>query len=114
MRVTGDFATAEDLVQDAVVAALQHWPAEGIPDRPEAWLFTVARRRALDGSRRANNYHAKLAQLQWPVQPAEDERLRLIFTCCHPALPQEPQIALTLPALSGLTPSHIPPPFLAP
>ena len=88
MRVTGDFATAEDLVQDAVLAALQHWPAEGIPDRPDAWLFTVARRRALDGFRRADNYRAKLAQLQWPVQPAEDERLRLIFTCCHPALPR--------------------------
>ncbi len=68
MRTTGDFAAAEDLVQDAVLAALQHWPAEGIPDRPDAWLFTVARRRALDGFRRADNYRAKLAQLQWPVQ----------------------------------------------
>src|SRR5258708_25701037 len=112
MRVTGDFATAEDLVQDAVVAALQHWPAEGIPDRPEAWLFTVARRRALDGFRRANNYHAKLAQLQWPVQPAEDERLRLIFTCCHPALPQEAQIALTLRVVCGLTTAQIARAFL--
>ena len=56
MRVTGDFATAEDLVQDAVLAALQHWPAEGIPERPDAWRFTVARRRALDGLRRADNY----------------------------------------------------------
>ena len=64
MRVTGDFATAEDLVQDAVLAALRHWPTEGIPDRPDAWLFTVARRRALDGFRRADNYRAKLAQLQ--------------------------------------------------
>jgi RNA polymerase sigma factor (sigma-70 family) len=107
MRVTGDFATAEDLVQDAVLAALQHWPAEGIPDRPDAWLFTVARRRALDGFRRANNYHAKLAQLQWPVQPAGDERLRLIFTCCHPALPQEAQIALTLRVVCGLTTGQI-------
>jgi RNA polymerase sigma factor (sigma-70 family) len=103
MRVTGDFATAEDLVQDAVLAALQHWPAEGIPERPDAWLFTVARRRALDGFRRADNYRAKLAQLQWPVQSDEDERLRLVFTCCHPALPRPAQIALTLRVVCGLT-----------
>ncbi len=112
MRVTGDFATAEDLVQDAVLAALQHWPAEGIPDRPDAWLFTVARRRALDGFRRADNYRAKLAQLPWPVQPAEDERLRLIFTCCHPALPRTAQIALTLRVVCGLTTGQIARAFL--
>ena len=112
MRVTGDFATAEDMVQDAVLAALQHWPAEGIPDRPDAWLFTVARRRALDGFRRADNYRAKLAQLQWPFQPAEDERLRLIFTCCHPALPRPAQIALTLRVVCGLTTSQIARAFL--
>jgi RNA polymerase sigma factor (sigma-70 family) len=112
MRVTGDFATAEDLVQDAVLAALQHWPAEGIPERPEAWLFTVARRRALDGFRRADNYRAKLAQLQWPVQPAEDERLRLIFTCCHPALPRPAQVALTLRVVCGLTTTQIARAFL--
>jgi RNA polymerase sigma factor (sigma-70 family) len=112
MRVTGDFATAEDLVQDAVLAALQHWPAEGIPDRPDAWLFTVARRRALDEFRRADNYRAKLAQLQWPVQPAEDERLRLIFTCCHPALPRTAQIALTLRVVCGLTTGQIARAFL--
>jgi RNA polymerase sigma factor (sigma-70 family) len=112
MRVTGDFAAAEDLVQDAVLAALQHWPADGIPDRPDAWLFTVARRRALDGFRRADNYRAKLAQLQWPVQPAEDERLRLIFTCCHPALPRPAQIALTLRVVCGLTTGQIARAFL--
>jgi DNA-directed RNA polymerase specialized sigma24 family protein len=71
MHVTGDFATAEDLVQDAVLAALQHWPAEGIPDRPGAWLFTVARRRGLDALRREANYRTKLAQLQWPVSALE-------------------------------------------
>ena len=112
MRVTGDFATAEDLVQDAVLAALRHWPKEGIPDRPDAWLFTVARRRALDGFRRADNYRAKLAQLQWPVQPDEDERLRLIFTCCHPALSRPAQIALTLRVVCGLTTEQIARAFL--
>ena len=112
MRVTGDFATAEDLVQDAVLAALQHWPTDGIPERPDAWLFTVARRRALDGFRRADNYRAKLAQLQWPVQPAEDERLRLIFTCCHPALPRQAQVALTLRVVCGLTTGQIARAFL--
>jgi RNA polymerase sigma-70 factor (ECF subfamily) len=112
MRVTGDFATAEDLVQDAVLAALQHWPAEGIPDRPDAWLFTVAKRRALDGFRRADNYRAKLEQLQSPVQPVEDDRLRLIFTCCHPALPREAQVALTLRVVCGLTTAQIARAFL--
>jgi RNA polymerase sigma factor (sigma-70 family) len=112
MQVTGDFATAEDLVQDAVVAALQHWPVEGIPERPDAWLFTVARRRGLDVLRREHNYRAKLAQLQWPVQPDHDERLRLIFTCCHPALPRQAQIALTLRVVCGLTTAQIARAFL--
>jgi RNA polymerase sigma factor (sigma-70 family) len=114
MRVTGDFATAEDLVQDAVLAALQHWPAEGIPDRPDAWLFTVARRRGLDVLRRQDNYRAKLAQLQWPVQPDPDERLRLVFACCHPALPRPAQIALTLRVVCGLTTTQIARAFLVP
>jgi len=114
MRVTADFATAEDLVQDAVMAALQRWPSEGIPTRPGAWLFTVARNRGLDALRRESNYRTKLAQLQWPVQPEPDERLRLIFTCCHPALPRPAQIALTLRVVCGLTTAQIARAFLVP
>jgi len=112
--VTGDFATAEDLVQDAVLSALRHWPTEGIPEHPDAWLFTVARRRGLDSLRRDANYRAKLAQLEWPVQPEPDERLRLIFTCCHPALPREAQIALTLRVVCGMTTAQIGRAFLVP
>jgi RNA polymerase sigma factor (sigma-70 family) len=114
MHVTGDFGTAEDLVQDAVVTALQRWPKEGIPERPDAWLFTVARNRGLDVLRRESNYRTKLAQLQWPVQPEPDERLRLIFTCCHPALSRPAQIALTLRVVCGLTTAQIARAFLVP
>ena len=114
VRVTGDFAAAEDLVQDAVLAALEHWPVEGIPDRPDAWLFTVARRRGLDQLRRADNYRAKLVKLRAPAAAAEDERLQLIFTCCHPALPQAAQIALTLRVVCGLTTAQIARAFLLP
>jgi RNA polymerase sigma factor (sigma-70 family) len=112
MHVTADFASAEDLVQDAVLAALRHWPVEGIPERPDAWLFTVARRRGLDALRREHNYLAKLAQLQWPIRPEPDERLRLIFICCHPALPRQAQIALTLRVVCGLTTAQIARAFL--
>jgi RNA polymerase sigma-70 factor (ECF subfamily) len=114
VRVTGDFATAEDLVQDAVVAALERWPREGLPARPEAWLFTVARNRALDRLRRDQNYRSKLAQLRWPVQPEPGERLRLIFTCCHPALPRAAQVALTLRVVCGLTTAQIARAFVVP
>ncbi|MDQ6672355.1 MAG: sigma-70 family RNA polymerase sigma factor [Chloroflexota bacterium] len=114
VRVTGDFATAEDLVQDAVMAALQRWPTEGIPERPDGWLFTVARNRGLDALRRESNYRTKLAQIRWPVQPESDERLRLIFTCCHPALPREAQIALTLRVVCSLTTAQIARAFLVP
>src|SRR4030095_6239143 len=112
MHVTGDFATAEDLVPGAVVAALPHWPVEGVAQRPDAWLFAVARRRGLDVLRREDNYRTKLAQLQWPVQPDPDERLRLIFTCCHPALARPAQVALTLRVVCGLTTAQIARAFL--
>lgn len=114
MHATGDFATAEDLVQDAVLVALRRWPVEGIPERPDAWLFTVARRRGLDAIRRERNYLTKLAQLEAPVQPEPDDRLRLIFTCCHPALPRQAQIALTLRVVCGLTTAQIARAFLVP
>jgi RNA polymerase sigma factor (sigma-70 family) len=113
VSMLGDFSAAEDLVQDAVEIALRRWPIEGIPDRPDAWLFTVAKRRGLDVLRRQQNYRAKLAQLEWPTQPAPDDRLRLIFTCCHPALAREAQIALTLRVVCGLTTAQIAAAFLA-
>ncbi|HSK95168.1 MAG TPA: sigma-70 family RNA polymerase sigma factor, partial [Euzebyales bacterium] len=114
MHVTGDFGTAEDLVQDAVVTALQRWPAEGIPERPDAWLFTVARNRGLDALRRERNYRTKLTQLQQPVPSEPDERLQLIFTCCHPALSRPAQIALTLRVVCGLTTVQIARAFVVP
>ncbi|GAA0238687.1 sigma factor [Actinomadura nitritigenes] len=107
VRVLGDFAAAEDVVADAVETALRRWPAEGVPDHPDAWLLTVARRRGIDVLRRQANYRDKLARLRWPPQPDPDDRLKLIFTCCHPALPREAQIALTLRTVCGLTTAQI-------
>jgi RNA polymerase sigma-70 factor (ECF subfamily) len=112
--LVGDFAAAEDLVQDAVEAALTHWPAEGIPERPDAWLYTVARRRGLDTLRRRDRYRQKLALVPWPAEPAPDDRLRLIFTCCHPALPRSAQVALTLRVVCGLPTAQIAAAFLVP
>jgi predicted RNA polymerase sigma factor len=86
--LVGNFTAAEDLVQDAIESALVHWPAEGIPQRPDAWLYTVARRRGLDVLRRESNYREKLRLVPRPPEPEPDTRLRLIFTCCHPAIPR--------------------------
>jgi RNA polymerase sigma-70 factor (ECF subfamily) len=113
VSLLGDFSAAEDLVQDAVEVALKRWPVEGIPDRPDAWLFTVAKRRGLDILRRQQNYRTKLAELQPPTLPPPDDRLRLIFTCCHPALAREAQVALTLRVVCGLTTPQIAAAFLA-
>jgi len=112
VRLLGDFALAEDLVQDAVVAALEHWPVDGLPTDPTAWLLATARRRAIDHWRRQRNYEEKLALVvrdgPSPEQADEvDDRLRLIFTCCHPALSREAQLALTLRAVIGLTTREI-------
>jgi RNA polymerase sigma-70 factor (ECF subfamily) len=114
VHLVGDFAAAEDLVQDAIEAALTHWPVEGIPQRPDAWLYTVARRRGLDVLRRESRHRDKLALVPWPAEPESDDRLRLIFTCCHPALPRIAQVALTLRVVCGLTTAQIAKAFLVP
>ena len=117
VRSLGDFDLAEECVQDALVAALEHWPRTGIPDNPGAWLMTAARRRGIDRLRREKRYQEKLALLEQPDQPTgtmPDERLMLIFTCCHPALAREAQIALTLRSVAGLTTAEIARAFLVP
>ncbi|AVT32964.1 RNA polymerase subunit sigma-24 [Plantactinospora sp. BC1] len=114
VHLIGDFTAAEDLVQDAVEAALRHWPADGIPDRPDAWLYTVARRRGLDLLRRDAAHRSKLALVVWTTQPDPADQLRLIFTCCHPALPRTAQVALTLRVVCGFTTGQIAKAFLVP
>src|SRR5438132_6865298 len=118
VRSLGDWDLAEELVQDAIVAALEHWPGEGIPDNPGAWLMTTARRKGIDRLRREARYRDKLALLQEGPVPAptshEDDRLELIFACCHPALPRESQIALTLRSVVGLTTAEIARAFVTP
>ena len=124
----GDFDLAEECVQDALVAALEHWPRSGIPENPGAWLMTTARRKGIDRLRRETRYREKVAQLDNyrgalppedppssenpPVVPMPDERLELIFTCCHPALAREAQLALTLRSVAGLTTAEIARAFL--
>lgn len=113
VRILGDWDLAEELVQDAAVSALEHWSEDGIPRNPGAWLMTAARRRAVDRLRRQARYRDRMAQLtreasemDRPIAtggPMEaDDRLRLLFTCCHPALSREAQIALTLRTIGGL------------
>ncbi|MGP3958474.1 RNA polymerase sigma factor [Nonomuraea sp. 3N208] len=128
-RVAGDLDLAEECVQEAYAAALASWERDGIPDNPAAWLTTAARRRAVDAIRRERVFRAKLPLLIEP-EPVEeaadegdmdeseyavpDERLRLIFMCCHPALAQEAQLALTLRLVCGVPTGDIARAFLVP
>jgi RNA polymerase sigma-70 factor, ECF subfamily len=125
IRTTGDWDLAEECAQDAFTLALQRWPRDGIPGRPGAWLTTAARNRAIDVLRRKAVGAAKLrevaAMTPEPEPPAEmtddsgvpDDRLRLMFTCCHPALSLEARVALTLRTLAGLTTAEIARAFLS-
>jgi RNA polymerase sigma-70 factor, ECF subfamily len=123
IRVLGDFDLAEEAVQDAFVVALEVWPARGVPRNPGAWITTTARNRAIDRLRRAQRLQQKLRELEAlvPTEDEEDEvedssipddRLRLIFTCCHPALAPEARVALTLRTLGGLRAPEIARAFL--
>jgi RNA polymerase sigma factor (sigma-70 family) len=115
MRRFGDFDLVEECTQDAVVAALERWPRDGVPVNPGAWLQTVATRRVLNQLERDQRYRRKLAELVVESQPDEhDDRLRLILTCCHPALSREAQVALTLRAICGFTTEEIARAFVAP
>jgi RNA polymerase sigma-70 factor, ECF subfamily len=124
IRTTGDWDLAEDAVADATERALHRWPLDGIPDNPAAWLTTTARRRAIDLLRRAASERNKLAELAGIAELREDpepgtdmtflhdDRLRLIFTCAHPALPMEGRVALTLKVVAGLSTEAIAQAFL--
>src|SRR5262245_17372403 len=121
IRLLGDFDLAEDGLQEALAAALEQWPVAGTPGNPAAWLISTARHKAIDKLRR----RSRLAQMQDDVArhieltaheeaPVPEDRLRLIFTCCHPALAQEAQVALTLRTLGGLSTEEIARAFLVP
>ena len=120
IRVTGDWSLAEDCTQDAFEEALGRWQRDGVPSNPGAWLTTVAKNRAIDRLRRRANETAKLKEvgmmreLEEPSDELEDDRLRLIFTCCHPALTLEARVALTLRTVAGLTTGEIARAFLVP
>ncbi|MEU4195629.1 RNA polymerase sigma factor [Kribbella sp. NPDC026611] len=120
IRLTGDWELAEESAQEAFAAALQRWPQDGVPDRPGAWLTTTARNRAIDWLRREAVGAQKLQEVAAvshespPAYDVEDDRLRLMFTCCHPALAMEARVALTLRTLAGLSTAEIARAFLVP
>jgi RNA polymerase sigma factor (sigma-70 family) len=125
-RIVRDVGIAEELAQDALVAALEQWPSDGVPDNPGAWLMATARHRAVDLIRRRENYARKLQEIgrdiadaappQEPADPddIDDDLLRLVFTACHPVLSAKARIALTLRLLGGLTTTEIARAFLVP
>jgi len=126
IRLLGDFDLAEEALQDAFAEAVQRWPRDGVPANPRAWLISTGRFKAIDALRRRARFDASLAPIveqlgDGVTRPheidddgVEDDRLRLIFTCCHPALPSDAQIALTLREVCGLTTEEIARAFLAP
>jgi len=122
VRLLGDFDLAEEALHDAFRAALEQWPGEGVPDNPRAWLVSTGRFKAIDAIRRRSRFdpleeeHAdSLAAEEKPdAEPIEDDRLRLVFTCCHPALSHDAQVALTLREVCGLTTEEIARAFLTP
>jgi RNA polymerase sigma-70 factor (ECF subfamily) len=124
IRLTGDWDLAEECAQDAFAQALQKWPDSGMPDQPLAWLTTTARNRAIDRMRRASTEAAKLREVaamqQEPMPPdardseIPDERLELMFTCCHPSLNLDAQVALTLRSLAGMSTAEIARAFMVP
>jgi RNA polymerase sigma-70 factor, ECF subfamily len=121
-RLFGDLDVAEEAVQEAFVVAVQKWPATGVPPNPGGWIVTTARNRAIDRLRRESSRHDRYAQAalvhhreqRIEVGPVPDDRLRLIFTCCHPALAPSAQVALTLRLIAGLQTSEVARAFLVP
>jgi RNA polymerase sigma-70 factor, ECF subfamily len=123
IRLLGDFDRAEEALHDAFTSAMEQWPREGIPSNPRAWLVTAGRFKAIDAIRRRARFDSSLAQIAERLdadnrapapndEEVADDQLRLIFTCCHPALPQEAQLALTLREVCGLTTEEIARAFL--
>lgn len=124
IRLLGDFDMAEEALHEAFRAALEQWPRDGLPDNPRAWLVSAGRFKAIDGIRKQARFdaldetHEQIAATEdippWEKDSVEDDRLRLIFTCCHPALAPDAQVALTLREVCGLTTEEIARAFLTP
>lgn len=124
IRLLGDFDAAEEALHDAFAVAVEQWSRNGVPNNPRAWLVSTGRFKAIDGMRRRARFDASLTELakhlestasddkEWDDESVEDDRLRLIFTCCHPALPPDAQVAMTLREVCGLTTDEIARAFL--
>jgi RNA polymerase sigma-70 factor (ECF subfamily) len=125
IRLLGDFDAAEEALHDAFTAAVEQWARDGVPANPRAWLVSTGRFKAIDGMRRRARFNASLTELAQRLEtvaddaeeeaggPVEDDRLRLVFICCHPALAPEAQVAMTLREVCGLTTDEIARAFLA-